>query len=528
VAVAGQDQSGTQHQPAQATPPGMHQTQAGWAQIPEQSSNDHRSTPPSTSPAFWRPGTASGTGPSPQPATGHGNARPRELSWSQGDPVRPSHPSSTGAPPARWTGPGPGPSPINTANPAAWGAPHSIGNAPPNNGATWQAQGAPPRAAAPLQHQPHPSIDGPSDGMRWSAPNSATEPNISRGWQGHSEGSTTMANSAGDSGGGVAGSTPGTRYPADESGRPTQVRIHGANHVRMGSNQMSSTTWTQVQGNPRAPWMHISNPPGNLPLDGRIQTPGGTGAMGGHTAATARPPAATTQMTGQYPAPTAPGYPPYANRPGSVQGQHRLGEYAPVAGNENPYGSQPDSMVAYRASGGPGGAMQPPSSVASGPPQQGYTIPGGPSATGGSYPSMPPAAGATPYGISRPGMVSQQQQQQQQLHQQPPPNAHGNMYPSVYTLPQPQPPSQSQAGPVYQSYTGTGPPPPTLTYAVNPGAPMTRMVTRMTPGPGGMQMNAYSAMPAPQSQPNQDSHGRMGPGGIGSGGMEGYRPQQQH
>jgi hypothetical protein len=504
----------------------MHQTQAGWAQMPEQSSNDSRSTPPSTSPPFWPPGAASGPTSSPQSATAHGNVRPREMSWSQGDPARPSHPPSTSAPPTRWAGPGP--SPINTANPATWGAPHPMGTAPSNNGAAWQTQGAPPRSVAPLQHQPHPSIDGPSDnGMRWSAPNSATEPSISRGWQGSSEGSTTMATSAGDSAGRVAGSTPVTRYTTDESGRPTQVRIHGGNHVHTGSNQMSSTTWTQVQGNPRAPWMPMSNPSGNLPLDGRIQTPGGTGAMGGHSAATARPPAATTQTTGQYPASTAPGYPPYANRPSSVQGQHRLGEYAPVTGNEIPYGSQPDSMVAYRASGGPGGGgMQPPSSVASGPPPQGYTISGGPSPAGNPYPPMPPAAGAAPYGVSRSGTVLQQQQQQQ--HQQPPPNAHGNMYPSVYTQ---QLPSQSQPaginGPVYASYTGTGPP-PTLTYAVNPGAPMTRMVTRMPSGPGGMQMNAYSAMGAPQSQPTQDAHGRMGPGGMGSGGMEGYRPQQQH
>jgi hypothetical protein len=105
------------------------------------------------------------------------------------------------------------------------------------------------------------------------------------------------------------------------------------------------------------------------------------------------------------------------------------------------------------------------------------------------------------------------------------------MYPS-YNLHQPPPPPQPQAlnlnGSIYAPYTSAGPPPPTLTYPMNPGAPMPRMVARMVPGPGPMQMNAYNTMGAPQNQPQQDGYGRVGPGATGAGGLEEYRPQQQH
>jgi len=524
--IVAQDQPGAQQQSqAHSTPPGAYRPQTGWTPANEQPSTAERRVTPPPSPPLWRRGSASAPGPSPQSAAAPPNIRPRDASWSQGDPARPpSHPSpSSGAPiGGRWTTSGP--SPVTTANPATWGS-HSMANMPSSSGGIpWQVQGAPSRSTGPLQHQPHPTIDGPSDnGMKWSASNSSTEATMHHSWQAPSEGNTTMTVDAANSAGNITNAPPGTRYSIDDSGRPTQVRERRLEGAGMGSDQMPSVTWWQVQTNPRAPWIHVpqmNNYPTTLPPDGRIQTPGGTGAMGGQAA---RQATTTAQMTGPYSAsPSAPGYGIYPNRPGSIQAQPRPGEYAPVAGNEMAHSSQPDSMVSYRSNTGQGGVPPPPSVASGPPPPQGYTTAGGPLSTGNPYPSVPPATGTASYVIPRPGVASQSQQ-----HQQPPPNAHGNMYPSIYTQHQ-QPPSQPQApnanGSVYAPYTTAGAPPP-VTYPANPGVPMGRAVTRIVPGPSGMQINAYSAMGPPHIAPSQDVYGRIGAGVTGQGGVDGFRAQ---
>ena len=450
----------------------------------------------------------------------------------------------------RWNGPGQ--SPVTTGNPASWAG------APPNANAAaaaaaaagWQGQGMAPRTAGPRQHQPHPDIDGRADdSLRWSANNTA-DAVVQRGWQAApSEGNTTMANSTENGG-------PVVRYSVDESGRPIQVRILGPNmRYMMGSNQSSSTAWSPAQGNARPPWVTQSmNNPTGVPLDGRIQTPGGTGAMGGHAAAaaaaaaaTARPPTATGQMSGPYSATGPPGYTAYANRPGSVQGQPRPGGDYPGGpgagpgpsgpGGEIPYGSQPDSMAAYRqnnAAGAPAAGMPPPASSATpgagGPGSQGYAMAGGgPLPTGNPYPAVPPATGAQPYGMPRSGVISQPggPGPQQMHHQQPPPGAPGNMYPNIYAMHPGQPPSQAN-GSVYAPYSTVG---GAVSYPMNQGAPMGRPMTRMVPvnGPGGMQVNAYGQMVGHHPQASQEMYARMAQGPAGAGGMDGYRPpQQQH
>lgn len=335
------------------------------------------------------------------------------------------------------------------------------------------------------------------------------------------------------------------RYSVDESGRPIQVRMSGIGRTRMGSDQAAMMA---TQGNTRPPPWAPAQPTNNpgVPLDSRLQTPGGTGAtMGGHHAAAAvpRPPTAGSGPYGQPGQPGPPGYPAYATRPGSVHGQPRPGEFGPAPpGSENPYGSQPDSMATYRQNNAPGGApapsgagsaggsgapggMQPPPPSAGPGASQGYPMTGTSVPVGNPYPPVPPASGAPPYGVSRPGMISQQQQQQaqqqaQQHHQQPQPNAHGNMYPNVYTVTQGPGQGQSIPGAVYAPYSSAP-----VSYPMPPGAPMARQMTRMVPAPGGIQMNAYGHHPPPL----QEMYGRMGPGPAGAGGVEGYRPPQpQH
>ncbi|PVG00446.1 hypothetical protein CPB86DRAFT_226184 [Serendipita vermifera] len=468
-------------------------TPAGWTQPPD--SSPDRSGSPSSSNPYPRPGQAA----PPQGNQGPQSAPPsRQASWAQGEARPLSHPPSGGM--QQWA-PQPG-----STNPA-WPSSHSM--ADPPAGPPWQRHGLPPPSSH-LEHRSLTDIDGRADdAMRWSS-TSGNPSNPPQGWE-----RPPSANNAPPNEGAANGAAG--NYPMGEARRAPSVPIREAGNGS-GSGQPSPVTWspsaTSHPPSAHPPWTTgpHGHPPGPVPPDRRLQTPGGTGAMGAHP---------TSQTTTVTPGHAVPGYGPptaYPVYPGQptvnhVQNPNPPGTYG--MNREIQYGSQPDSMAAYsQGSGMAISATTHPRPPSTGPNQryQQMTNP---------YPPTgpPPVTGTAPYSISRPGTAPQPQN----LHQQPPPNAQANIYPNVYQMqmahhPQTPAPGAPVSNPSYVSYPEGAPLPPgsyPLRSNLPPSMNHQRMMGPAQVGPG---MATYQPMGGPP-QPTQDMYAPMG-------GPAGYRPPQ--
>ncbi|KAG8868693.1 hypothetical protein FRC20_002965 [Serendipita sp. 405] len=389
--------------------PRPYQTPEGWTQPHPSGYAVHQPPPSPLSPAQWQPGNGQPQQqqqqqqpphPAPTGAVAPGPP-PREGSWIPGERRPPSAAAS------RWP---------TQSTPVPHGAPSqqwtpSMSNPP--SSAVWQEHG----------HQPHPTIDGRADSaMRWveGVPN----PTVTWG----APGSNVVPMGEGGE------SAPPTGYSIADAGRTINTRVRDGE----GSAQPSPVTWSAPQSS-NPPWASEGRNPTVLPPDGRIQTPGGTGAMGGvvHSAPTPSsvhpPPTPTSHAPAPSYGPSTVFHPSYPSQvgpppPGSMTGR----EMQP--------GSQPDSLGTYAQ---PSMGPPPPSSMGPGPRPGGYTIHGmssTPMEAGNPYPQVPPPApGTAPYrtAVPRPNMG---------IGMPPGADANQNFYPSFHN--QHNPASSQQATPM--------------------------------------------------------------------------------